>query len=103
MRGGPGCATGLVGKQLEQDLLGEPKGCGSAWEVDVEGRDTVGTQGGCASPVYPPLLCLAARAAKSHKGQLGGITSARRNWSFKFSQQVEGRNEASGCRVIYKT
>lgn len=45
-------------------------------------------------------LILAARTAKSHEGQ---FTSARRNWSFKFSQQVEGRDQASGCRVIYKT
>lgn len=81
----------------ERDLLGEPQGCGSG------GQGHSGTQGGCAGPVYPPRPCLAARAAESCKGQLGGIASARRNWSFKFSQQVEGRNQARDCGVIYKT
>lgn len=49
---------GLMGNQLERDLLGDPKGCGSAGAVEVEGRGTEGAQGGCASPVCPPLLCL---------------------------------------------
>lgn len=38
--------------------------------VAVEGRGTVGAQGGCASPIYPPLLCFwlpgQPRAAKGN-------------------------------------
>lgn len=102
MGGGLGCATGLVGKQLESPWRAQ-----RLWQYFGQWKWRAGAQWSterlCQSPLPPTALILAARAAKSHRGQLGGITSVRRNWSFKFSQQVEGRNQTSDCRVIYKT
>lgn len=83
--------------------LGSPKAVAVLWAEEVEGRGTGEHREAVPVPFTPTALILAARAAKSRREQLGGITSVRRNWSFKFSLQVEGRDQTSDCRVIYKT
>lgn len=51
MRGEVGCAMGLVGKQLERDLLREPKSCGSGGQGHNESTGRL-----CQSSLPPTAL-----------------------------------------------